>query len=268
MSAVKRCAVNIAGTGNKAIVFLHGYGCDSGMWSKVAPAFEQQFRVVTYDLMGHGKSEAEHYDPVRYATLDAHADDLIAILDELQLTDVIAVGHSVSAMTVGLAAKRRPDLIGRLVMVCPSPNYTNDGDYVGGFEKRDILGLLDILEVNYLGWARDMAPQIMGAPGRPELGAELTESFCQIEPDIAKHFAKVTFLYDHRDDVKGISQPTLILQCRDDVLVPPTVWIWMKDNMQNADLVVLDATGHCPHISYPEATIEAITEFVRPRVAA
>ncbi|WP_339641709.1 alpha/beta hydrolase [Jannaschia helgolandensis] len=268
MTAVEHCAVNITGSGEKTIVFLHGYGCDSGMWCKVAPAFENDFHVITYDLMGYGKSATEHYDPVRYASLDGHVDDLVAILDELRLKDVIAVGHSVSAMTIGLAAKRRPDLIDRLVMICPSPSYANDGDYVGGFEKQDLIGLLDILDVNYLGWARDMAPQIMGVPDRPELGEELTESFCQTDPDIARHFAKVTFLFDHREDVKMITQPTLVLQCRDDALVPPTVWTWLMDNMQNADHVILDATGHCPHVSYPEATTEALVEFVRPRVVS
>jgi len=268
MSSVERCAVNITGSGDKAIVFLHGYGCDSGMWREVAPAFEKDFRVVTYDLMGYGKSAATHYDMVRYATLDGHADDLIAILEELQLKDVIAVGHSVSAMTIGLAATRRPDLIGRLVMICPSPSYANDSPYVGGFEQRDLLDLLDVLDVNYLGWAHEMAPQIMGASDRPELGKELADSFCQTDPDIAKHFARVTFLSDHRSDVQAIAQPTLVLQCQDDVLVPPAVRTWLMDNMQNIELVVLDATGHCPHVSYPEATTEALAKFVRQQIAA
>ncbi|MHA6324011.1 alpha/beta fold hydrolase [Roseivivax sp. CAU 1753] len=268
MSAVARCAVNVGGSGDAVIIFLHGYGCDSGMWRKVLPAFEKDFRVITYDLMGYGKSSASDYDPARYSSLHAHADDLIDILDELELTDVIAVGHSVSAMTIGLAAQRRPDLIDRLVMICPSPSYANDTPYVGGFEQDDLLGLLDILDVNYLGWAREMAPQIMGASDQPELGDALTESFCRTNPDIAKHFARVTFLSDHRDDVKAIAQPTLVVQCKDDILVPPSVWAWMTENMQNAELVVLDATGHCPHVSYPEETAEALAEFVRPRNAA
>jgi sigma-B regulation protein RsbQ len=267
MSKVELCAVKISGTGSSTIVFLHGYGCDSGMWSQVAPAFEKDFRVITYDLIGYGQSAKECYDPIRHGNLNGHADDLIDILDELELTDVIAVGHSVSAMTIGLAANRRQDLFSRLVMVCPSPSYINDGDYVGGFEESDLLGLLDILDVNYLGWAREMAPQIMGAPDRPELGSELAESFCQTDPDIAKHFAKVTFMNDHRVDVQAIAQPTLMLQCRDDVLVPPAVWNWMTDNMQNGELVVLDATGHCPHISFPDETIAAMSSFVRAGAA-
>lgn len=268
MSKVQQCAVNLSGSGERAIVFLHGYGCDSAMWRKVAPAFEKDFRVVTYDLMGYGKSETRHYEPARYASLNAHAEDLIAILEELGLCNVIAVGHSISAMTVGLAAIRRPDLIAQLVMICPSPSYTNDGAYAGGFERGDLLGLLDILDVNYLGWARDMAPQIMGTPERPELSEELTERFCRTDPDIAKHFARVTFLSDHREEIKAINQPTLVVQCNDDVLVPPSVRTWLIDNMANANHVVLEATGHCPHISYPNETIDALLSFVRARVDA
>lgn len=262
MSALERCAVTVTGSGDKAIIFLHGYGCDRQMWNRVAPAFEDKFQVITYDLMGYGRSNTEHYDRDRYASLEGHADDLIQILQELGLKDVIAVGHSVSAMTVGLAAQIRPDLIDKLVMICPSPSYTNDGDYVGGFDVEDLQGLLDILDGNYLGWANEMAPQIMGVHERPELGIELAESFCQTDPDIAKHFAKVTFLHDHRKEVEKIAQPTLLLQCRDDILVPPSVWLWMTQHMPDASLVVLEAMGHCPHVSYPKETTEAICDFL------
>ena len=262
MSAVVRCAVNVAGAGDKAIVFLHGYGCDSDMWSRVAPSFETNFKVITYDLVGYGKTNASDYDRDKYASLDGHVDDLIEIIQELGFTNVIAVGHSVSAMTVGLAAQRRPDLIAKVVMICPSPSYTNDGDYIGGFETGDLQGLLDMLDDNYLGWASEMAPQIMGVPDRPQLGSELAESFCQTDPDIAKHFAKVTFLQDHRKDVVKITQPTLLLQCRDDILVPPSVWLWMKQNMVDTSLVVLEATGHCPHVSFPAQTTSAISNFL------
>lgn len=264
MSKVERCAVRVSGSGETAIVFLHGYGCDSGMWSKVAPVFESRFKVITYDLMGYGQSAIEHYDRARYATLDGHAEDLIDILDELDLNDVIAVGHSVSAMTVARAANMRPDLIAKNVMICPSPSYLNDGDYIGGFEERDLLGLIDILEVNYLGWASDMAPAIMGTPDRPDLGEKLSHSFCQTDPDIAKHFARVTFLTDLREEVKKVAQPTLVLQCRDDILVPDTVRAWLEANLQRGEQVLLDATGHCPHMSFPEQTSSAILAYLQP----
>lgn len=268
MRPIERNAATVSGRGNKTIVFLHGYGCDSGVWRAVLPAFQEDYRTVVYDLTGSGRSDLSAYSPTLYASLTAHADDLIAILDDLELRDVIAVGHSISAMTVGLAATRRPDLIERLVMVCPSPSYIDDGDYIGGFTKADLLDLIDVLEANYLGWARQMAPAIMGAPEQPELGHLLTDSFCRTDPDIARHFAKVTFLQDHRATVKDIVQPTLVLQCRNDVLVPPQVGDWMVANMPDAHLNVLDATGHCPHLSAPQVTADAIIAYLRAPVAA
>ena len=268
MRPSERNAVSVSGRGDTPIVFLHGYGCDSGMWRLVLPAFEHDFRTITYDLTGSGRSHAADYDPVRYASLTAHVDDLIAILEDQGLRDVIAVGHSISAMTIGLAATKRPNLISRLVMICPSPSYIDDGEYIGGFTQGDLLDLIDMLDTNYLGWARQMAPQIMGVPARPELGAELTDSFCRTDPDIARHFAKVTFLQDHRAEVKEIAQPTLVLQCRDDIIVPPQVGDWMVENMHDARLTVLDATGHCPHMSAPALTADAILRFVRSSIAA
>lgn len=268
MRLSERNSVSVGGHGDRTIVFLHGYGCDSGMWRAILPSFQDSFRTITYDLTGSGSSHAADYDPVRYASLTAHADDLIAILEEQGVRDVIAVGHSISAMTIGLAATRRPDLIARLVMVCPSPSYIDDDGYDGGFARSDLMDLIDVLDSNYLGWARQMAPQIMGVPAKPELGAELTDSFCRTDPDIARHFARVTFLQDHRTDVKEMAQPTLILQCRDDVLVPPQVGDWMVAHMPDASLTLLDVTGHCPHMSAPAMTAEAIKDFLRQPVAA
>ncbi|WP_425075014.1 alpha/beta fold hydrolase [Sagittula sp. S175] len=268
MRPSERNAVSVSGRGDTPIIFLHGYGCDSGMWRSVIPAFHDDFKTITYDLTGSGRSRTADYDPVRYASLTAHADDLIAILEDQGLGDVIAVGHSISAMTIGLAATRRPDLIARLVMVCPSPSYIDDGTYKGGFTQEDLLDLINVLESNYLGWARQMAPQIMGVPARPDLGVELTDSFCRTDPDIARHFAKVTFLQDHRAEVKKLSHPTLIIQCRDDIIVPPEVGEWMVENMHDARLTVLDATGHCPHMSAPALTSDAILRFVRSPVCA
>lgn len=268
MIDLKRHGVSVTGNGQQAIVFLHGYGCDSDMWRDVVPAFDADYRVISYDLVGYGRSDATLYDPIRYACLQAYAEDLIDILEALKCENVIAVGHSVSAMIIGLAATRRPDLISRLVMVCPSPSFANDEGYEGGFERQELLGLLDILDVNFMGWAQQMAPKIMNAPHRPELSDALTDSFCRTDPDIAKHFAKVTFLQDHREDVKLIKQPTLLLQCHDDVLVPPAVRTWMERNMYDAKLQVLDTTGHCPHISAPAPTVAAIHNFLRSAVAA
>ncbi len=250
--------------GAQPIVFAHGFGCDQHMWRHVAPRFEDAFTVVTFDHVGAGGSDLGAYDPVRHSTLRGYADDVLEILHELDLRDVVLVGHSVSAMIGVLAAVAEPDRFARLVLVGPSPRYTDDGDgYRGGFTEADVAELLDSLDSNYLGWSSAMAPVIMGNPDRPELGAELTASFCRTDPEIARRFARVTFLSDNRADLAAVRVPTLVLQCTDDVIAPVAVGEYVRDAIPGAELVLLAATGHCPNLSDPEATTAAIGAFVR-----
>ncbi len=246
------------------MLFAHGFGCDQNMWRFVAPAFEDEFRVICFDHVGSGGSDLAAYDPDRYSSLTGYADDVLALCAELQLRDVVFVGHSVSAMIGVLANLAAPELFDKLVLIGPSPRYIDDGDYVGGFAEEDIDELLDSLDSNYLGWSSAMAPVIMGNADRPELGAELTASFCRTDPDIARRFARVTFLSDNRDDLARVSTPTLVLQCSDDAIAPVPVGEFVRDSMPNSSLVMLQATGHCPNLSAPEQTIAAIAEFVRP----
>ena len=245
------------------MVFAHGFGCDQHVWRHVAPRFEDQFRVVLYDHVGAGESDPQAYDPERYGSLSGYADDLLRICRELDLRDVIFVGHSVSAMIGVLAAIENPGRFAKLVLVGPSPRYINDGDYVGGFDEEDILELLDALESNYLGWSSAMAPVIMGNGDRPELGEELTASFCKTDPDIARRFARVTFLSDNRSDLVRVVTPTLVLQCREDAIAPVSVGEFVRDRIRGSSYVLLDATGHCPNLSAPDATAAAISSFVR-----
>ena len=244
------------------MVFAHGFGCDQNMWRFVAPAFESAYRVVLFDHVGAGRSDASAYDPHKYGTLDGYATDVLEICRRLDLADVIFVGHSVSAMIGVLAARREPTRFKALVMIGPSPRYINDADYVGGFSREDIEGLLTALESNYLGWSSAMAPVIMGNADRPELGQELTNSFCRTDPEIAAHFARVTFLSDNRQDLGSIRTPTLILQCSDDVIAPYTVGEYVNRQMPASQLVVMKATGHCPNLSAPDETIVAIGAFL------
>ncbi len=202
------------------------------------------------------------YDPGRYSDLRGYADDVLDICRELQLDDIAFVGHSVSAMIGILAANAEPDRFSRLVLVGPSPRYTNDGEYVGGFTAEDIEGLLESLDSNYLGWSSAMAPVIMGNASRPELGAELTNSFCRTDPEIARHFARVTFTSDNRADLAGVDVPTLILQCSDDVIAPTPVGAYVQRQIVGSTLVNLAATGHCPNLSAPEETVAAIKSFL------
>ncbi|HET9859125.1 MAG TPA: alpha/beta hydrolase [Nocardioidaceae bacterium] len=265
MDLTSRHNVQVTGrTDGQPMLFAHGFGCDQNMWRFVAPAFEDEFRVICFDHVGSGGSDLAAYDPDRYSSLAGYADDVLALCAELQLRDVVFVGHSVSAMIGVLANLAAPELFDKLVLIGPSPRYIDDGDYVGGFAEEDIDELLDSLDSNYLGWSSAMAPVIMGNADRPELGAELTASFCRTDPDIARRFARVTFLSDNRDDLARVSTPTLVLQCSDDAIAPVPVGEFVRDSIPNSSLVMLQATGHCPNLSAPDQTIAAIAEFVRP----
>ena len=262
MDILRRNNVHTSGRVGNPILFAHGFGCDQNMWRLVAPAFEASHRVVLFDHVGSGRSDSAAYDRRKYATLDGYATDVLEICHHLQLSGVVFVGHSVSAMIGVLAAKRDPELFKALVLVGPSPRYINDADYVGGFSREDIEGLLSSLDSNYLGWSSTMAPVIMGNPDRPELGAELTNSFCRADPEIAAHFARVTFFSDNRADLKEVRTPTLILQCSEDVIAPNGVGEFVHRQLPASQLVVMKATGHCPNLSAPDETIQAITAFL------
>jgi sigma-B regulation protein RsbQ len=263
VEVAERNNVKLSGReGARPMVFAHGFGCDQHMWRYVAPAFEDDHRVVLFDHVGAGGSDLSAYDPERYGSLQGYADDVLQICRELDLTDVVFVGHSVSAMIGALAAAKEPGRIGKLVMVGPSPRYIDDDGYRGGFSAQDIEELLDSLDSNFLGWSSAMAPAIMGNPERPELGAELTESFCRTDPEIAARFARVTFMSDNRADLAEVTVPTLVLQCSDDLIAPREVGEFVHRGIPGSTFVQLAATGHCPNLSAPEETIAAIRGFV------
>jgi sigma-B regulation protein RsbQ len=244
------------------MVFAHGFGCDQNMWRHVVPHFRDTHRIVLFDHVGAGGSDLSAYDPGRYSSLSGYASDVLDICEALELQDVVFVGHSVSSMIGVLAAARRPDLFAHLVLVGPSPRYIDDDGYIGGFGAQDIEELLQSLDSNYLGWSSAMAPVIMGRPDRPELGEELTESFCRTDPEIARHFARVTFTSDNRADLETVEVPTLVLQCTDDVIAPVAVGKYVRDRMPNATMVLLQATGHCPNLSAPDETAAAIEGYL------
>ncbi|WP_181707630.1 alpha/beta fold hydrolase [Chthonobacter rhizosphaerae] len=259
---LERNNVKVTGRGERTMVFAHGYGCDQNMWRLVAPSFEERYRVVLFDHVGHGKSDPSAFDRTRYSTLAGYAEDVLEIYRTLDLTDTVFVGHSVSAMIGLIAAVREPERFESLVMVGPSPRYINDNGYTGGFDREDIEGLLDTLDSNHLGWSATMAPMIMGRPDRPELGEELTNSFCRTNPEVAKHFARVTFLSDNRQDLPRLRARCLILQCAADVIAPEAVGRYVHENIPGSELVLLQATGHCPNLSAPEETIAVIRNFL------
>jgi len=244
------------------MMFAHGFGCDQNMWRYVAPAFEGDFKTVLFDHVGAGGSDLKAYDRAKYSSLSGYADDVIEIGRELVLENAIFVGHSVSAMIGILAAANAPGMFGRLVLVGPSPRYIDDENYVGGFKEQQITELVSFLSDNHMGWSAAMAPVIMGNPDRPELGEELTNSFCRTDPDIAKEFARVTFNSDNRADLAKVAVPSLILQCSEDIIAPIEVGEYVHRHIPNSKLVILQATGHCPNLSAPEEVIKAMRDFV------
>jgi sigma-B regulation protein RsbQ len=262
MSVQVRNNVHAQGHGPATLVFSHGFGCDQNMWRFIAPHFVQRFKVVTFDLVGSGKSDLAAYDARKYGSLQGYASDVLELVDEFADGPVVFVGHSVSAMIGLLSGLRAPGKIAAHVMVGPSPCYIDDGDYHGGFKREDIESLLDTLEGNYLGWASAMAPALMGAPERPELGEELTASFCRTDPAIAKQFARVTFLSDNRDDVPRLQAPTLVIQSTDDIIAPVAVGEYLQRRLPHATLRVVDNVGHCPHLSAPRQSLDAMDEFL------
>ncbi len=262
---ISRNNVKISGQGEHPMLFAHGFGCDQHMWRYIIPAFEEQYRVILFDYVGAGKSDIGSYNAERYSSLQGYSRDVLDICEALNLEDVIFVGHSVSSMVGLLAAIEMPDLFSHIIMVGPSPCYINKDDYTGGFEQKDIEGLLETMEKNYIGWANFLAPQIMSNNDRPELGQELTESFCSTDPVIANQFAKTTFFSDNREDLAKLKTPSLILQCSEDIIAPRFVGEYLHKNLAGSTFKLMKAKGHCPHMSEPEETIQLINEYLQTK---
>jgi sigma-B regulation protein RsbQ len=261
-TVVRRNNVNVFGSGERAIMFAHGFGCDQTMWGPVASNFAPDFRIVLFDYVGHGRSELSAYTAERYSTLSGYAQDVVEIGRAFGLSHAVFVGHSVSAMIGALASLQAPELFADLVMVGPSPRYIDDEGYRGGFSREQVEELLDFLADNHLGWSAAMAPVIMGTPDRPELGARLENSFCNTDPEIARDFARVTFLSDNRDDLAAVRARTLVLQCSQDIIAPVEVGEYVHNRLPNSQYRLLQATGHCPNLSAPDEVTAAIREFV------
>ena len=254
--------VNVSGKGSRAMMFSHGFGCDQSMWAEVAGAFEEDFRIILFDHVGAGRSDLSAYDLQKYSTLDGYADDVVQIGRALDLKNAVFVGHSVSAMIGALASIKAPGMFSDLIMVGPSPRYLDDEGYVGGFSSGQVEELLEFLADNHLGWSAAMAPAIMGNRDRPKLGERLANSFCATDPEIAREFARVTFLSDNREDLAKVVARTLVLQCSDDIIAPISVGEYVHATIPGSHYRLLNATGHCPNLSAPEEVTAAIRDFV------
>ena len=261
-SLATRNAVAVTGGGGDTIVFAHGFGCDQSVWRQVAACFEASHKIVRFDHVGSGMSDLSGYAKERYATLDSYANDALEIVEAFGAGAVTLVGHSAGATIAMLAAAKAPKRIANLVMIAPSPCYLNDGAYRGGFSRNDIDQLLEYLESNYIGWSAAYAPVIMGNPERPELADELGHGFCRMDPEIAKDFARATFLSDCRDVLPNVRARSLALQCSNDAIAPAFVGDYVARTMPDCRLAILRATGHCPHQSAPDEVAGHIRAFL------
>jgi sigma-B regulation protein RsbQ len=260
---IARNNVTVSGKGERSIIFAHGFGCDQEMWRHVAPAFEEDYRVILFDYVGSGKSDLDDYDPVRYGHLNGYAQDVLEIAETLNLRDAIFVGHSVSGMIGTLASITHSDYFGQLIMLGPSPCYVNDlPGYYGGFDRKDIQELLTMMEMNFKGWANYLAPIVMNNPERIELAVELEQTFCSRDPVIARQFAEVTFYCDCREELDKVTVPSLILQCSEDSIAPIEVGEYLHSHLKKSTLKLMSAKGHYPHLSHPDETTQYIKQYL------
>ncbi|EKB49801.1 alpha/beta fold hydrolase [Cecembia lonarensis] len=259
----KKYNIKYQDSGKPVLVFAHGYGCDQSMWRFVAPAFEEKYDVLLFDYVGSGNSDIKEYNPSKYNTLYAYAEDVLEIITYLNKSEVIFVGHSVSAIIGILAAKMQPQFFQNLVLVSPSPYFINDGAYKGGFSKEDIEEIITTVEDNFIGWTSFVTPVIVGNKERMEFASELEKSFCSMDPVAARQFAKITFSSDHREDLAGIDVPCLIIQCQFDQLAPIEVGDFMHEKLTSSQLVVIEEWGHCPHLTSPGKVIASIDQFLQ-----
>ena len=267
MDVLSRNNVTVVGEGGPPVLFAHGFGCDQSMWRHVARPLSERGKVVLFDHVGAGASDLSTYDTSRHSTLNGYAEDLIEICEALGQGPVVFVGHSVSATSGVVAATLRPELFQQLALVCPSPRYIDAPGYAGGFAEDDILELLDLMDKNQVEWAQGVSPLVMGE-GREEDEDEWRRSVCRLDPEIAKQFARVTFLSDNRDDYRRVRTPTLLIECQEDALAPPAVGEWVHAAISESRRIVLPTSGHCPHMSAPEAVIAALTPFLAETRAA
>lgn len=245
----------------RPVLFAHGFGCDQTMWRHVAPAFEDDHRVVLFDHAGANGVDAAGFDFDRYETLDGYARDVVALCTELDLQEVVLVGHSVSAIIGALATIAAPERFAALVMIGPSARYVDDRDYVGGFTRAEVEGLLETLDRNFLGWSSALAGMVAGDPDS-DVAAELHNSFCRMDPAVARQFAQVTFMGDNRDDLADVPVPCLVIQSTEDAIAPVAAGRYVDDRLPDSRLVLIDTVGHCPHLSAPAATVDAIRAFL------
>lgn len=262
MDIIKRNNVTIIEGDGPTIIYAHGFGCNKDMWRGITSEFEGKYRQVLFDYVGSGQSDLSAFDVDKYSKISGYTQDILDVCEALKLTsDVIFVGHSVSCSAGILASLIKPDLFRCLILVGPTPCFLNQSpEYLGGFESEDLEELLALMDQNFIGWANYLAPVVAGS--EYGISGELSESFCSTDPLTAKIFARTTFFADNRAEFKKIVCPSLILQHKEDALVPLNVGSFMQKTMANNTYMELNVKGHCAHMSHPNLVVAAIDRYL------
>jgi sigma-B regulation protein RsbQ len=255
----RRHRVRISGEGARVVVLSHGLGTDQSAWDRLRPWFESRARVVSYDLPGAGPLLPPDFDPARYAHLSAYADDLLALLDELDLGACTFVGHSVSGMVGALAAIEEPGAFERLVMINASPRYLDDAGYRGGFTPDDLEALFNQMHRNYEAWVAGFAPAAAGHESA-EATAAFTDAFLAMRPDVTAAIARAIFTSDLRALLPSVTVPVALVHSRQDLAVPPEVADYLLAHLPDARRWWIDTPGHLPHVSDPDAMAAVLGE--------
>lgn len=264
---ISRNNVKVFGTGEHTLLLAHGFGCDQNMWRFVTSNLSKYFRIIQFDYVGSGNSDVSAFDVEKYSSLEGYAEDIIDICQVFELEKITLVGHSVSSMIGLIASVKAPQYFENIVMVCPSPCFLNQPpDYLGGFDRADLEELIELMDKNYIGWANYLGPLVMGAENSVEMIKELSDSFCSTDPIIAKTFAKATFFSDLRNLLPQAKHPALILQSGTDALAATSIGVFMHDSMPNSELKVIEAEGHCLHMTHPNEVNRSIIDFAQTDV--
>lgn len=258
----RRHAVTEMGGGTTTLLFVHGLGASQRVWSRLAPAFTDRYRVVLMDLMGCGASDPAGYDPQRYATLKGHADDLVEVAENLRQGRIVLVVHSIGAMLGLLAELDAPHLFDAHVMVSPSPCYLNLPDYPGGLEPADVQAMLAQIDADPHAWAHTMAPTFMGEPIEHEATALLNADLMRALPQALRQFAHATFRCDFRSQLPQLVKPVLLLQSAEDPIAPVAVGRYMERQLPDGRLEVIPMRGHFPQLLRPQDCARAIDAFL------